>query len=170
MRNVDPHPQRQIESHDFHSNDSDDSTSQSESSQSETLSQSESDNEFEDSDSDDPIPLVHVLGLLRRKSIQFSAFCEIEKKWERSSGQIEVAHPIDSCRDAIMIPIGHQIMIFHMRSGSILHAEHLTLGSTTTMEKITLPNNVVFENLALFCHMNDMIYCFGRADQQYYHG
>lgn len=128
--------------------------------------ESELENETEP---EDQLPKIHVLGLLRRKTIQFSTFCEVEHKWERLSGKIDLTHSIESFRDAIMIPVNENIVIFHLQNGSISHAEHLALG-TTTLENITLPNNVECANLALFCHSNDKIYCFPRSDQQYFHG
>lgn len=164
MRNQMDLPQNRIDYHDPQMDESDDLTSQPE---------TESDNAFEDSktdsESEEQTPPVHVLALLRRRTIQFSKFCESDGKWETSTGQINVAHSIDSCRDAIMIPVGNRIVIFHMQNGSIARAEYLTLG-TKTLEKITLPCNVELTNFALFCHMNDVIYCFARADQQYFHG
>lgn len=159
MRNkVDP-PQEHLEVSEFHEADSDDLTSESE-------LDSEEDSE---SEPEDQLPPLHVLSLLKRKTMQFSTFCEVEQKWERSSGKIDLTHSIDSFRDAIMIPVDQHIAIFHMQNGCISHAEHLAL-ETTTLEKITLPNDIECAHLALFCHMNDKIYCFARSDQQYFHG
>lgn len=118
---------------------------------------------------DEQPPPLHVLGLLKRKTAQFSTYCAIEHKWEKSSGKFDITYNIDSFRDAIMIPVDQQIMIFYMQSGSISHAERLAL-ETTTLERITLPNDIGSANLALFCHLNAKIYCFARSDQEYFHG
>lgn len=150
-----------VESHDENP-ESDDEHSESHDSTSESESKSETDPE-------DQVPRIHVLGLLRRKTIQFSNYCEMEHKWEKLSGKIDLTHSIESFRDAIMIPVNKNIVIFHLQNGSISHAENLAL-ETTTLETITLPNNVECANLALFCHSDDKIFCFARSDQQYYHG
>lgn len=124
--------------------------------------------EFE-SELDDPSPSIHVLGLLKRRTIQFIQFCDVQQKWEKSSGKIDLTHGIESFRDAIMIPVDKSVVIFHMQNGSISHAQSLTLESAA-LENITLPHDIECANLALFCHMNDKIYCFARSDQQYFFG
>lgn len=126
----------------------------------------EIDSEFEP---DDQPPPIHVLGLLKRKTVQFSQFCDVQQKWEKSSGKIDLTHGIESFRDAIMIPVDKHVVIFHMQNGSISHAQSLTLESAA-LENITLPHDIECANLALFCHMNDKIYCFARSDQQYFFG
>lgn len=116
----------------------------------------------------EPLPPVHVLALWKRKTIQFSAFSEIEQIWENSSKKINLMHTIEAFRDAVMIVIDQNIMMFNMQNGIISHAHNLTL-STGTVEPITLPNDVECAKLALFCLLNDKIYCFSRSDQQFYH-
>lgn len=161
MRNkVDPSPKEQIVNLEFHEGDSQNSNSESDYGSNSHESKSETEKQ--------PPPL-HVLGLLKRRTVRFSAYCEIDHKWEKTYGKFDITHNIDSFRDAIMIPIDQQIVIFHMRNGSVSHAERLTL-ETTTLERITLPNKIECANLALFCHLNDKIYCFARSDQQYFHG
>ncbi|XP_055296570.1 uncharacterized protein LOC129565580 [Sitodiplosis mosellana] len=115
-----------------------------------------------------PSQTVHVLALLKRKTIQFSTFCEIEQKWENPSKKIDLMQTIETFRDAVMIVIHTNIMMFNMRNGVIAHAHHLAL-DTGAVETIRLPNDVECAKLALFCLLNDEIYCFARADQQFFH-
>lgn len=136
-------------------------------------SESESETELEDSqdsESDEQQPLLHTLVILKRKTIEFNTFHEIERRWDKSTGQTHITHPIDSFRDATMIPLaGQRIVLFHMRNGSVSHAELLTLETTAAVDRVTLPCHVENANFALLCHMNDRIYCFPRADQHYFH-
>lgn len=127
--------------------------------------------DFQDSVYDEQQSLVHTLVVLKRKNIEFNAFNQIERKWGRSICQIaHIAHPIDSHRDATIIPVNDQgIVIFHLQSGLVSHAELLTL-ETAAVHRVTLPScHVENTNFALFCYMNDKIYCFSRVDQHYFH-
>lgn len=116
----------------------------------------------------EPTPLVHVLALLKRKTIQFDTFCDIEQKWEKSSKKFDLLQTIETFRDAVMIVINDDIMMFNMKNGVIAHAYHLVL-DTGAVETIRLPNDVECDKLALFCQLNDKIYCFARSDQQFFH-
>lgn len=112
-------------------------------------------------------PSIQVLGLLRRRTIQLAAFCEIQHKWELLK-KIDLTHTIESFRDAIMIPMNKNLVIFHTRNGTISQVQNLSL-DTFGVEKISTPNSADCAGLALFCLLNDEIYCFARADQQFYH-
>lgn len=105
---------------------------------------------------------------MQRNTIQFNALCQIENKWERLPTRVELTHAIESFRDAIMIPVNDKIVIFYMKNGSIAQAQHLII-DTATMENITLPDDIDCANLALFCLLNDTIYCFARTNQQFFH-
>lgn len=113
-------------------------------------------------------PQVHVLALLKRKTIQFSTFCEIEQKWEKSCKKIDLIQAIESFRDAIMIPVNKMIVILNMRNSVLSQAQNLSL-ETAAIESIKLPNDVECAGLALFCQLNDEIYCFARSDQHFFH-
>lgn len=112
-------------------------------------------------------PPQHVLALLKRKTIQFSTFCEIGQRWEKSTKHIDLMQAIESFRDAVLVPINKYIVIFNMKNGLLTHAQDLSL-ETATIESIKLPNDVECASLALFCQLNDKIYCFGRSEQQFY--
>lgn len=116
----------------------------------------------------DQIQSIHVLGLLKRKTIQFSMFCEIEHKWEKTSKLIDLTLPIESFRDAVMIPVDKKMMVFHMQNGVASQAHHIPL-DYSPVETIALPNGIEGAGLALFCQLNDKIYCFARTDQQFFH-
>lgn len=113
-------------------------------------------------------PPVHVLALLKRKTIQFSRFCEIEQKWEKLPKKIDLLQTIETFRDAAMIVIDTSIMMFNMRNGVIANAHQMAL-DTGAVETIKLPNDVECAKLALFCLLNDKIYCFARSDQHFFH-
>lgn len=114
------------------------------------------------------LPTVHVLALAKRKTIQFSSYCEIEQKWEKPLKKIDLQQTIETFRDAVMIVIDTNIVMFNMRNGVIAHVHHLALDKGVT-ETIKLPNDVECAKLALFCLLNDEIYCFARTDQQFFH-
>lgn len=117
---------------------------------------------------EEPSPPVHVLALLKRKTIQFSIFCDIQQKWEKLATKIDLMQTIETFRDAVMIVIDQNIMMFNMQNGIISHAHHLAL-DTGAVETIRVPNDVECAKLALFCLLNDKIYCFARSDQQFFH-
>ncbi|XP_031629439.1 uncharacterized protein LOC116344811 [Contarinia nasturtii] len=112
-------------------------------------------------------PPIPVLVLLKRKTIQFNTFCDIEQKWEKCIMKVDLMQAIESFRDAVMIPVEKNIVIFNMRNGFISQAQSLSL-NTTNIECITLPIDIECARLALFCTLNNKIYCFARSDQQYY--
>lgn len=131
--------------------------------------QSDFETEPDAGDKERASPPVHVLSLMKSNTIQSFILCETEKKWERlSMTRVELTHTIDSFRDAIMIPVRNQIVIFHMKNGFISQARLLT-AETAHMGNITLPNDIDRSELALFCPLNDTIYCFSRTDQQFFH-
>lgn len=118
-------------------------------------------------ESDSP-PLTDVLGFVNRRTLQFSTLCEIEHKWENSLKKIDLTHAIESYRDAVMIPVEKNIVIFHMQNGGISQAQNLSF-DTFAVEYIPLPNDVICAKLALFCLLNDEIYCFPRTEQHFFH-
>lgn len=113
-------------------------------------------------------PSIPVLALLKRKTIHFYTFCDIEQKWEKCIMKKDLMQAIESFRDAIMIPVDKKIVIFNIRNGFISQAQSLSL-NTMNIEWITLPINMECARLALFCTLNDKIYCFARTEQQYCH-
>lgn len=119
-------------------------------------------------DLEPPEEPLHVLALFKRKTIQMSTFCEIEQKWERTANKIDLTHNIESFRDAFMVSIGEKLVIFYMRNGVLSQVQRLALDSSA-VENITLPNGAECAGLALFCHLNDKIFCFARTDQQFFH-
>lgn len=124
--------------------------------------------ELEPDPTEEQLAPLHVLALFKRKTVQMSTFCEVEQKWEKTPKKIDLTHNIESFRDAFMIPIGEKLVIFYTRNGVLSQAQHLTL-DTSAVENITLPNGAECAGLALFCHLNDKIYCFARTDQQFFH-
>lgn len=144
------------------------SSSSSSSSECEPTQKPQSEDEIEpDVEEEQPL-LPHVLSLMQRNTIQFNSLYQIKNKWERSPTQVKLTHAIESFRDAIMIPVNDKIVIFYMQHGFISQAQHLTI-ETATMENITLPVDIDCANLALFCLLNDTIYCFARTNQQVFH-
>lgn len=117
-----------------------------------------------------PSTPVHILGLLKGNIIQFNTLRQIGNKyeWERLSTRVELTQAIVSNRDAFMVPVNNEIVIFFMQNGSISQAQRLAI-ETTTMENIALPNDIDRAELALFCPLNDTIYCFARNEQQFFH-
>lgn len=113
-------------------------------------------------------PSKHVVGILRRRSLQFSTFCEVEQKWEITSKKIDLTHTIDCFRDAVMIPFKNDILIFNMRNRALIQAQNLSL-DTFSVKNIALSNDVECAGLALFCLLNDEIYCFARSDHQFFY-
>lgn len=111
---------------------------------------------------------VHLLGVLTRKTIRFREFCEIEQKWEKTSKKIDLTLPIESFRDAVMIPVDYQMFVFHMQNGIASHLQQITL-ENSAVETITLPKDIECAGIALFCPLNDKIYCFARNCQQFFH-
>ena len=150
--------------------DTDRSTSPSSSTliSSELTKKSRSEHEIEPDIEEEPSQPLHILSLMQRNHIEFKVLHRIENRWERLLPRVELTHAIESFRDAIMIPANDKIVIFNMRNGSISQAQYLII-ETAAMENITLPNDIGGATLALFCLLNDKIYCFARTDQQLFH-
>lgn len=142
------------------------STSSSLSTTSSSSSSTEHETELEIEDQ--PPQSRHILSLMQENTIQFNTLRQMDKKWERSSTRIELTHTIESFRDALMIPVNNEIVIFYMKNGSISQAQRLTI-ETSTMENIALPDEIGCANLALFCQLNDKIYCFARTNHQIFY-
>lgn len=123
-----------------------------------------------DAESDDELPYqpLHVLSLMQNDSIQFHTLRQNKRTWERSSTRVELTQSIESFRDAVMVPLNNEIVIFYMKNGFISQAQRLAM-ETTTVQTITLPDDIGCANLALFCRLNDTIYCFARSNQHVFH-
>lgn len=109
---------------------------------------------------------VHVLAVFKRNSIAFNQLCGRLSKWVKSSGSIEVATGIESFRDAVLIPLDGQIVIFHMENGSVSQAQCLKLNNMD-VESIALPRDCA--NWTSLCRTSDKILCFS-SDQQNFVG
>lgn len=133
-----------------------------------TDADSDLDSNLDHSDDDTEEELPQVLGLLKRKSIHFSTFCEIEQKWETVSKKVDLPFAIESHRDAAMIPTENSVVIFHMQHGAVANVLRLALDSLA-VESVAIPSDIARGDVALFCHLNDEIYCFPHTDQQFFH-
>lgn len=119
--------------------------------------------------SDNQQSIIHVLTLINRKSIQFTFIDEIENKWEKLPLEFDwTMQEITSFRDAIMISVDEQVLVFHMDNGSVSDITNVAL-DIGTVEHVALPTDVKCTNLVLFCQLNDKIYCFPHSEQQRFH-
>lgn len=124
--------------------------------------------EEEESESEYSEPkLINIIVFMHPKEISFNTFCSIKHEWEYSTKIISVSHDIDTFKETVMFPINNNIYVFYVDNCSITHVQSID-SETSFVEDIHVPPYVQQCNSALFCLLNDEIYCIGRTEQNSY--
>lgn len=85
-------------------------------------------------------------------------------EWNFWPTKISVAHDIDTFKDTVIFPIDRDIYVFYIANGNISYVQAIEW-EIPTVTDVFVPNNVNSFGAALFCLLNDEIYCFSRTEQ-----
>lgn len=85
-------------------------------------------------------------------------------EWNCWPNKISVAHDIDTYKETVVFPIDRDIYVFYIANGNISYVQAIEW-EIPTVTDVFVPNNVNSFGAALFCLLNDEIYCFSRTEQ-----
>lgn len=105
---------------------------------------------------------------MHKRDIQFSQFCSMRHEWRCLPTKISVAHDIDTYKDTIIFPIDRHIYVFYIANGNIGYVQRIEWGLSISIVDVLVPDDVKCFAAALFCLLNDEIYCFSRTEQNSY--
>lgn len=109
--------------------------------------------------------LVH----LNKESMEFDTFCDIGIKWEQlPSTGLKVPYDTERFNEISMIAANNRILIFHI-SNSVISRVHYVNVVNFTIEDVPVPKHIEDLGSAIFCQLNDEIFCFGRSEKQSFH-
>lgn len=110
---------------------------------------------------------INIIVHMHHKEISLNTFCSIKHEWEYSTKIISVSHDIDTFKETVMFPINNNIYVFYVDNSSITHVQSVDI-ETQFVQDIQVPGEVQQFSSALFCLLNDEIYCIGRNEQNSY--
>lgn len=105
---------------------------------------------------------------MHKRDILFSTFCGMQHEWNMWPAKITVAHDIDTFKETVIHPIGRHIYVFYMIGGRISNVQQIDWEAPAVVD-VLVPDDVKSFAAALFCLLNDEIYCFTRTEQNSYY-
>lgn len=105
---------------------------------------------------------------MHKRDILFSTFCGMQHEWNMWPSKITVAHDIDTFKETVIHPIGRHIYVFYVIGGSISNVQQIDWEAPAVVD-VLVPDDVKSFAAALFCLLNDEIYCFTRTEQNSYY-
>lgn len=101
---------------------------------------------------------------MHKRDIQFSSFCGMQHEWNVWPRKISVAHDIDTFKETVIHSIDRYVYVFYMSNGVISFVQQIEW-EMAIIADVFVPNDVKCFAAALFCLLNDEIYCFTRNEQ-----